>query len=169
MNNISPIFFPYFQPVFPFSLHIPFSTITTVVYKNEINYIFPFFSCSFIQKYCPYQKKNTQFHIQHTRIASAVITFQFFGAKNDGPKIRDVVHKLEERGRLDNVSFIPTMLEFHEEAALRLQVIKFPFIELFGSFNTFFTSLLTFFFVMSCHECSVGTIYMCHNRINPDF
>ncbi|XP_037038030.1 uncharacterized protein LOC119075648 [Bradysia coprophila] len=59
--------------------------------------------------------------VYRTTIASADITFQFFGAKNDGPKIRDVVQKLEERGRLDNVSFIPTMLEFHEEAALRLQ------------------------------------------------
>lgn len=147
MNNISPIFSP-FRSVFPFSLHMPFSTITTVVYKNEINYIFPFFSCYSIQIYSPYEKiLNSTYN---TRIASADITFQFFGAKNDGPKIRDVVHKLEERGRLDNVSFIPTMLEFREEAALRLQVIKFPFIELFGSFNTFFTSLLTFFcYVMS--------------------
>lgn len=99
-------------------------------------------------------KKKIILNSTHTRIASADITFQFFGAKNDGPKIRDVVHKLEERGRLDNVSFIPTMLEFHEEAALRLQVIKFPFIELFGSFNTFFTSLLTFFFLL-CHVMNV--------------
>ncbi|KAG4065929.1 hypothetical protein HA402_008925 [Bradysia odoriphaga] len=65
--------------------------------------------------------KINAINVYRTTIASADITFQFFGAKNDGPKIRDVVQKLEERGRLDNVSFIPTMLEFHEEAALRLQ------------------------------------------------
>lgn len=62
------------------------------------------------------------------RSGGSDITFQFFGAKNDGQKVREAVNRMVERGRLGNFSLVPTYLSFRQEPGLLLQVIyKFFF------------------------------------------
>lgn len=62
-----------------------------------------------------FKKKN--------RSGGSDITFQFFGAKNDGQKVREAVNRMVERGRLGNFSLVPTYLSFRQEPGLLLQVI----------------------------------------------
>lgn len=62
------------------------------------------------------------------RSGGSDITFQFFGAKNDGQKVREAVNRMVERGRLGNFSLVPTYLSFRQEPGLLLQVIyKYSF------------------------------------------
>lgn len=62
------------------------------------------------------------------RSGGSDITFQFFGAKNDGQKVREAVNRMVERGRLGNFSLVPTYLSFRQEPGLLLQVIYIFFL-----------------------------------------
>ncbi|GLV32325.1 uncharacterized protein CBL_00964 [Carabus blaptoides fortunei] len=56
--------------------------------------------------------------------AGAEVTFHFFGAKKDGSRVRDALNRLVERGRLGNLTFVPTHLAVHQEPTLLLQSVK---------------------------------------------
>lgn len=47
---------------------------------------------------------------------------QFFGAKQDSDRVREVLQKMVERGRVANVTLVPGSLLFREEAVLQIQV-----------------------------------------------
>lgn len=82
-------------------------------------------------KRCKYHKKRKMqfyfliFSTIKNRSGGSDITFQFFGAKNDGQKVREAVNRMVERGRLGNFSLVPTYLSFRQEPGLLLQVIYF--------------------------------------------
>jgi hypothetical protein len=61
------------------------------------------------------------------RSTGSDITFQFFGAKNDGTKIRDILNRMVERGKLGNYTLVPNFLLFKQEPGLMLQVCIFYF------------------------------------------
>lgn len=50
------------------------------------------------------------------------VKIQFFGAKQDGNRIRDAFQKLMERGRIGNITLLPSSLSFRDEAALQIEV-----------------------------------------------
>ena len=50
------------------------------------------------------------------------VTFHFFGGKHDGNKVREALNNLMKRGRLGNVTLVPTHLAFKQEPTLLLQV-----------------------------------------------
>lgn len=50
------------------------------------------------------------------------IKIQFFGAKQDGNRVRDAFYKMVDRGRMGNVTLIPSSLAFREEAVLQIEV-----------------------------------------------
>jgi len=52
----------------------------------------------------------------------AEVTFHFFGGKRDGNKIREALNNLMKRGRLGNLTLVPTYLAFKQEPTLLLQV-----------------------------------------------
>lgn len=47
---------------------------------------------------------------------------QFFGAKQDSKRVHDAFHKMVERGRVGNITFMPASLTFREEALLQIEV-----------------------------------------------
>lgn len=47
---------------------------------------------------------------------------QFFGVKQDGNRVRDAIHKMVERGRVANITLVPSSLTFREEAVLQIEV-----------------------------------------------
>lgn len=47
---------------------------------------------------------------------------QFFGERRDGGRIRDAFQKLMDRIRLGNITLVPSMLSFHDEAVLQIEV-----------------------------------------------
>lgn len=47
---------------------------------------------------------------------------QFFGAKQDANRVRDAFHKMVERGRMANITLVPSSLTFREEAVLQIEV-----------------------------------------------
>lgn len=51
---------------------------------------------------------------------------QFFGAKQDSDRVRDVFRKMVERGRVANITLVPQSLTFREEAVLQIQVSVCP-------------------------------------------
>lgn len=81
--------------------------------KRKMQFLFPFI-------YFLFTIKN--------RSGGSDITFQFFGAKNDGQKVREAVNRMVERGRLGNFTLVPTYLSFRQEPGLLLQVIYFLYI-----------------------------------------
>ena len=50
------------------------------------------------------------------------VTFHFFGDKRDGSKVREALNNLMKRGRLGNVTLVPTHLAFKQEPTLLIQV-----------------------------------------------
>lgn len=59
------------------------------------------------------------------RLNGVDITFQFFGAKNDGLNVRTAGNRLIERGRIGDYSVMATHLVYNQEPTLQLQVIIF--------------------------------------------
>lgn len=54
--------------------------------------------------------------------SNAGIKIQFFGAKQDANRVRDAIYKMVERGRMANVTLVPSSLVFREEAVLQIEV-----------------------------------------------
>lgn len=57
-----------------------------------------------------------------TSTSNAGMKIQFFGAKQDGNRVRDAIHKMVERGRVANITLVPSSLTFREEAVLQIEV-----------------------------------------------
>lgn len=54
--------------------------------------------------------------------SNAGMKIQFFGAKQDARRVRDALHKMVERGRVANITLVPSSLTFREEAVLQIEV-----------------------------------------------
>ncbi|GLH12058.1 Uncharacterized protein GBIM_16809, partial [Gryllus bimaculatus] len=52
------------------------------------------------------------------------VRFHFLGGRRDGARVRDALARLVERGRLGNVSLVPTQLAFRQEPTLLLQSVR---------------------------------------------
>ncbi|XP_068086168.1 uncharacterized protein [Anabrus simplex] len=52
------------------------------------------------------------------------VTFNFLGGKRDGSRVRDALNRLVERGRLGNVTLVPTNLAVRQEPTLLLQSVR---------------------------------------------
>lgn len=66
---------------------------------------------------------------------SGEVRFHFWGGKKDGSKVRESLNRLVQRGRLGNVSLVPTHLAITQEPTLQLQVILLFFLYLFNEYN----------------------------------
>lgn len=57
----------------------------------------------------------------------AEIRFHFWGGKRDGSRVRESLNRLVQRGRLGNITLVPTHLAITQEPSLYLQVkyVKF--------------------------------------------
>lgn len=54
--------------------------------------------------------------------SNAAMKIQFFGLKQDSNRVRDAIYKMVERGRVNNITLIPSSLTFHDEAVLQIEV-----------------------------------------------
>nr|CAD7568769.1 unnamed protein product [Timema californicum] len=52
----------------------------------------------------------------------AEVTFHFFGSKKDGDKVRELLNRLVERGRLGNLTLVSTHIALKQEPSLFLKV-----------------------------------------------
>ncbi|KAJ4440133.1 hypothetical protein ANN_08271 [Periplaneta americana] len=57
-------------------------------------------------------------------VPGAEVMFHFFGGKRDGSKVREALNNLMKRGRLGNLTLVPTHLAFKQEPTLLLQSVK---------------------------------------------
>lgn len=48
--------------------------------------------------------------------------FHFWGGKKDGSRVREILNRLVQRGRLGNISLVTTHLAVTQEPTLLLQV-----------------------------------------------
>lgn len=63
----------------------------------------------------------------YCRNTNTDITFHFYGPKRDSIRIRSVMQKMVERGRLGKISWNPVFFDFKQEAALQIMVRLFSF------------------------------------------
>lgn len=55
------------------------------------------------------------------------IKIQFFGVKQDANRVQETIQKMVDRGRVGNVTLIPSSLIFREEAVLQIEVCTIHF------------------------------------------
>lgn len=63
--------------------------------------------------------------IQTNKISSTAntgIKIQFFGAKQDASRVQESIQKMVDRGRVGNVTLVPSSLVFRDEAVLQIEV-----------------------------------------------
>lgn len=54
--------------------------------------------------------------------ANTGIKVQFFGAKQDASRVQESIQKMVDRGRVGNVTLVPSSLVFRDEAVLQIEV-----------------------------------------------
>ncbi|XP_055301227.1 uncharacterized protein LOC129567889 [Sitodiplosis mosellana] len=59
-----------------------------------------------------------------TSTSNMGMKIQFFGAKQDAKRVRDALYKMVERGRVANITLVPSSLAFREEAVLQIESVS---------------------------------------------
>lgn len=54
--------------------------------------------------------------------ANTGIKIQFFGTKKDASRVQESIQKMVDRGRVGNVTLVPSSLVFRDEAVLQIEV-----------------------------------------------
>lgn len=62
------------------------------------------------------------FAVNARSTANTGIKIQFFGAKQDASRVQEVIQKMVDRGRVGNVTLVPSSLVFRDEAVLQIEV-----------------------------------------------
>lgn len=67
------------------------------------------------------------FSFWYNSTANTGIKIQFFGAKQDASRVQEIIQKMVDRGRVGNVTLVPSSLVFRDEAALQIEVCIFNY------------------------------------------